>query len=99
MTSYEVKIVTVVTGEIKTNFFINTLRYKLPPNSVYMPIEKKIAVNAWGKGLSIQIKAEFYADKAVADVLEGVNGKMYRAKTASTVRFIFTFFSTFLLVS
>lgn len=99
MTPFGVKVVTVVTGEIKTNFFTNTLEYKLLSNSVYMPIEKGVAASARGEGIAGQTNAETYADKVVADVLGGANGKIYRGKTASMVRFISTFLPTFSLVS
>ena len=96
---FGVKVVTVVTGEVKTNFFNNTLDYKLPSGSVYMPIEKEIAASARGEGIDSQTKAEDYADQVVGAVLGNTNGKIYRGETSSWVRFISPYLPTFSLVS
>ncbi|KAK9428985.1 hypothetical protein V1505DRAFT_314633 [Lipomyces doorenjongii] len=92
-----VKVLTVVTGTVDSNFFVNTPEYKLPSTSRYMPVEKSIVARARGKDIQSGMNKEKYADSVVNDVLRGVNGKVWRGKLASIVRYASTYLPTFVL--
>lgn len=70
---FGVKVVTVVTGGVKTNNLANGANFKLPPTSPYLSIEKEIAARARGEDGIPRMEASVYADKVVGDLLKGAN--------------------------
>ena len=99
MAPFGVKVVTVMTGTVDSRFFDNSPEYKLPSTSRYMPMEKTIARTAQGEDLGSKMETAVFADTVVADLLGGANGKIWRGKTSSLVRILWSFFPTFYLVS
>ncbi|KAK9320927.1 hypothetical protein V1517DRAFT_340297 [Lipomyces orientalis] len=92
-----VKVLTAVTGTVHSNFFVNGPQHKLPPTSRYVSVEKSIVARAQGRDIQSGMNAAKYADRVVDDVLRGENGKIWRGKLASIVRYASTYLPTFVL--
>ncbi|KAK9482080.1 hypothetical protein V1527DRAFT_477521 [Lipomyces starkeyi] len=97
MAPFGVKVLTVVTGVVESNFFENTPEYKLPATSRYKPIEARIATRARGEDYQSRMNAQKYAHRVVNDVLQSASGKIYRGKMASIVRYASAYLPTFVL--
>ena len=98
---FDVKVVTVMTGAVKSNFFINSAVFKLPSTSPYMPLEKKIAPLAEGRVPDDKLKMDphKYAERVVSDVVGGAKGKIWRGRLATCTWLVSIFLPGFILVS
>ena len=96
---FNVKVVTIHTGAVKTNILSTGVDFKLPPTSKYKSIEKEIAARARGEDGTPRMEPSVYANKVVGDVLGGANGQIWRGGFASIVRFTSTWFPAFISVS
>ncbi|KAK9364913.1 hypothetical protein V1509DRAFT_451451 [Lipomyces kononenkoae] len=99
MAPFGVKVLTVMSGTVDSNFFRNVPEYKLPTTSRYIPAEKSIAVRAQGEDIQDGMNAEKYAEMVVNDILQGAYGKIWRGNMASVVRYASMMLPTFILVS
>ncbi|KAG7006544.1 hypothetical protein G7Y79_00014g037190 [Physcia stellaris] len=91
-----VKVVTVITGAVSTNWLSTGLNFKLPPTSVYKGIEKQVSGRANGKDGMPRMEPLVYAEKVVDDVLRGANSRIWREGYASIVHFTSSCFPSFL---
>ncbi|KAK5204323.1 NADPH-dependent 1-acyl dihydroxyacetone phosphate reductase [Exophiala xenobiotica] len=83
-----VKILTVVTGSIKTNIQQNSPKPQLPPTSRYRAVEKYLE-KSWNDEIDHgACTPESFAQKVVGDVLGGATGKIWRGTHASTTRYV-----------
>jgi 1-acylglycerone phosphate reductase len=98
MAPFGVKVLSVVTGVIRTNLMANVPSVKLPPNSYYSPAEKQIAERAEGVDVKSKMKPEVFASRVVDDILAGSTGKIWRGLMATVTRLISTYMPTFLVV-
>ncbi|MCJ1381252.1 hypothetical protein MMC17_004361 [Xylographa soralifera] len=91
MGPFGVKVVTVVAGVIATNFSANMPDFKLPSDSLYLPVKKEINAVAGDKLPTTAMDVDVFAEKLVGDVLGGANGLVYRGKLATLSWFILKF--------
>ena len=94
-----VRVVTVQSGAVDSNFFTYQPDFKLPANSQYKLAEQRIAQNARGEDLKVRMSPEEFATKVVGDVLSGTSGKIWRGKMASFIKFGVDYFPTSMIVS
>lgn len=99
MKPFGVKVVTVITGAIETNIFVNAPEHRLPADSIYKAAANEVAARATGTDVSQHSKREDFARDLVRDILGGASGKVYRGAMASTIRFVGTYLPTTILVS
>jgi len=95
---FNVKVVIVITGAVKTNIFNNSPGYHLPEGSLYSKAGKEIEKCATVNPAS-PVLAEDYARSVVNDVLAGASGPLYHGSMATVVRFVMGYFPKFVLVS
>ena len=96
---FGVKVVTVVTGAVNTNALSTGVNFELPPNSIYKSIEREIAARARGEDGTPRMEPSVYAEKVVADILQGANWQIWRGGYASIVRFTSNWFPASISVS
>ena len=99
MKPFGVKVVTVITGSVESNIFVNAPEHHLPPGSLYGSAEKAIANRATGKDVNQHSTREDFAHSLVSDILGGASGKVYRGKMSTTARLVLTYMPTFIIVS
>lgn len=92
-----VRVVVVVTGNIKSNFFNQD--FKLPEGSHYRPIENIIKEKSEGRMNSGETEPDVFADLVVTDVENGATGRIYRGQMAGLVRIARAWAPTWLTVS
>lgn len=82
-----VKVLTVVTGAIKTNIHQNSPKPQFPPTSRYRAVEKYLE-KSWNDEIDRNASTpESFAQKVVGDVLGGATGKIWRGMYASMTRY------------
>jgi len=81
-----VKVLTIVTGSVKTNINVNGSGFEPKPESKYASIESNINNLAHGNDIPNQMSAEVYAEKVVNDILGGAKGKIWRGGNSTIVR-------------
>ncbi|KAL8699429.1 MAG: hypothetical protein Q9201_006008 [Fulgogasparrea decipioides] len=96
---FDVKVVTCVTGAVKTNLMSNATKHDLPPASIYTPVANKVSERANGEDVKDTSTPEDFAKRLVNDTLSGASGKVYRGKLATITRFVSTFLPTGILVN
>ena len=96
---FGVKVVTVLTGAVSTNTLSNGVNFELPAHSIYKSIEKEIAARARGEDGTPRMEPSVYAEKVVADILQGANWQVWRGGYASIVRFTSNWFPASISVS
>ncbi|MCJ1402294.1 hypothetical protein MMC11_005514 [Xylographa trunciseda] len=99
MAPFGVKVVTVVAGVITSHFSANMPDFKLPSNSVYLPIKTEIDKVANGTDLPSAMDVDVFAKKLVGDVLGGANGLVYRGRLATLSWFLLKFLPVWALDS
>ncbi|KAE9379778.1 oxidoreductase [Stipitochalara longipes BDJ] len=81
-----VKVLTVITGSVKTNINVTGSGFEKSEGSRYHAIEGNIENIAYGKGVPNQMTADEYAERVVGDILGGASGKIWRGGNATLVR-------------
>lgn len=94
-----VKVITVMTGIVGTNIFVNHPDPKIPEDSYWKPASKEITDTASGVLTENCMPASAFAKRVADDVLGGATGLTWRGKMASIAWFLQTFLPTWLLVS
>jgi 1-acylglycerone phosphate reductase len=85
-----VKVLTVVTGGVRTDFMAHTPEFKLPDGSLFKPAEKSIDDRYHGVGFEKFPKTEVadYARQVVNDVLKGASGQVWRGAYAGIMKWV-----------
>lgn len=83
-----VKVITAVTGAVRTHAFDNAQKHALPQDSVYRAAEKEIETRMNGEDVFTASTTEEYARRLVGDVLGGKSGHVYRGKFATAIRIL-----------
>lgn len=96
---FDVKVITCVTGVVKTNMMSNSAKYDLPAGSLYAPIAKYISARANGEEVKDAGPPEDFAKRLVNDILGGASGMVYRGKMATVAKYISAFLPAGILVS
>ncbi|KAK9372467.1 uncharacterized protein V1513DRAFT_384756 [Lipomyces chichibuensis] len=97
MAPFGVKVLTVMSGTVDSNFFRNVLQYKLPSTSRYILAEESIAARARGEDIRYGMNAAKFAKVVVNDILQGTSGQDWRGKQASVVRYASKFLPAYIL--
>ncbi|KAJ5390351.1 oxidoreductase [Penicillium cataractarum] len=92
-----VKVIIVITGNIRTRWFTNSPRFELPEGSYYASIIDQIGVFARGEQGHPEMEPKVYAEKVVGDVLGGAEGTIWRGAQSSTIRIAMSIIPTWLL--
>lgn len=100
MVPFGVKVITIITGAIESNIMTNNPEFKLPPGSLYAPVEKVMRTLSRGEDASSKMrsKAAEYAEKVVGDILKGTTGMIWRGNMATMVRFASLYAPDFMMV-
>ena len=94
-----VKVLTVVTGSIKTNIQQNSPKPELPATSKYRATQKYLE-KSWNDDIDHgACTPESFAQKVVGDVLGGATGKIWRGTHASMTRYARYFMPMWMQVS
>ncbi|KAF2681877.1 oxidoreductase [Lentithecium fluviatile CBS 122367] len=94
---FNVKVITIITGAIKTSFKANVPVPQLPPDSRYQPIKKNLEDISSGVNIKKAGSSDKFAEEVVADVLRGVTGKVWRGPDSGLAKFGKTWFPTWLM--
>ena len=82
---FNVKVVTVVTGGVKSNLFQNAAVDPVPESSPYFPIREAIEKRTFLKGHK-DMPADEYARKVVGDLLNRPRPLVWRGAFATLIR-------------
>jgi 1-acylglycerone phosphate reductase len=88
---FDVKVITCITGAVKTNIMTNSYKQSLPEDSIYQPASKEITDRASGTEKLDTCSPEEFSQKLVKDVMGGSSGKVYRGKMASISSILSTY--------
>jgi 1-acylglycerone phosphate reductase len=81
---FGVKVVSVLTGEVQRQFYLNQT-HQLPPTSYHLQSSDAIARKAENQGVK-GMDTTTFAKQVVDDLLGGANGKVVRAKQNAALR-------------
>ena len=97
---FGVRVITLATGGVQTEFFSNMPQLDLGPDSMYKKIESGARDSLKGNGKeSLIMPVKKYADAVVRDILGGANGLVWRGGGASLVKYLTSYLPTFIVVS
>lgn len=95
-----VKVLTVVTGVVRTNLARNSAEFKLPQESYYQSIAASIGARARLEDAAASgTEAEVYAESIVRGVLAEMDGTVWRGAFATVLQFFHLLLPKSLLVS
>lgn len=83
---FDVKVVTLITGVVRTNWFSNVQAFKLPSSSLYLDIKDVIQTRAKGETIGKRTEVTEFAEKVVHDLLRGSQHTIWRGALSSTVK-------------
>ncbi|KAL1625535.1 hypothetical protein SLS56_007282 [Neofusicoccum ribis] len=94
---FGVKVVTAVSGAVKSKIFTNAPALRLPEDSLYTPAEKEIVARAGGADVEKNHSTlEDYSRTLISDILGGASGKVYRGSMSSIVKILTAWMPSFL---
>ncbi|KAI1657941.1 NAD(P)-binding protein [Daldinia decipiens] len=96
---FHVKVLSVVTGALKTMGQTHFDDWKLPDKSLYAPIESTICDRARGQEGAPRMDAMDYAKRVVSEIIKGRTGKFWYGASAGAVKFGTSYLPTFLMDS
>ncbi|KAL9099662.1 MAG: hypothetical protein Q9187_009465, partial [Circinaria calcarea] len=92
---FHVKVLTVLTGAVKTNGLNTTSKsFSLPQDSLYKEIEETIAARARGEDGTPRMDPSVYAESVVSDVLKGKSGQIWKGAYAGFAKIMRDWFPT-----
>jgi 1-acylglycerone phosphate reductase len=83
-----VKVLTVITGTIKTNLNQNSTKMTLPAHSIYEPVEEHLDKMRQGLAHPNGTDPSDYAQQVVGDILRGVTGNIWRGANTTLTRYL-----------
>ncbi|KAL3477738.1 hypothetical protein BJX99DRAFT_245960 [Aspergillus californicus] len=92
-----VKVVIVITGNVRTQWFSNNPKFELPEDSYFSSIAERIGVYARGEQGHPQMEPGVYAKKVVGDVLGGAEGTIWRGAQSTIVKVAMAIVPTWLM--
>ena len=96
---FGVKVLSVVTGAVRTNGQSYFEDWTLPKGSLYKPIEELIANRARGHDGVKRMDTMEFANKVANDIIGGASGKIWCGSNAGGVRFGSLFMPQSVMVS
>ncbi|KAI1451265.1 NAD(P)-binding protein [Annulohypoxylon moriforme] len=91
---FHVKVLSVVTGALKTKGQSHFDDWKLPEGSLYTPVESTIKDRARGQEGAPRMEAADYAKRVVSEIINGRTGKFWYGASAGMVKFGTTWLPT-----
>ncbi|KAJ5266890.1 oxidoreductase [Penicillium angulare] len=82
-----VRVVTIITGNVRSVWFSNQPEFIFPPGSYYTAVKDKIGIYSRGEQGHPQTDPKVYAEKVVGDILGGAPGTIWRGAQSYTVRY------------
>ncbi|KAJ5740684.1 hypothetical protein N7493_000556, partial [Penicillium malachiteum] len=83
---FDVKVLCVVTGAVQTQGQTYFGDFELPEDSLYKPIEAKIAAHAQGHDGTERMPLIEYSEEVVAEIEKGATGRFWCANNAAGVK-------------
>ena len=74
---FDVKVITCITGAVKTNIMTNCAKAEIDSTSLYVPVTKAISDRALGKDVQNPTAPHDFAAKLVDNMLNGATGRVY----------------------
>jgi 1-acylglycerone phosphate reductase len=96
---FKISVLSIVTGAVQTNGQTYFEDFSLPQDSLYKDIESTIAARARGEDGVKRMPAKEYAEKVVANVLDGAAGKVWLGMQVNVVKYGSTFAPQGIMVS
>lgn len=96
---FHVRVLSVVTGAVKTNGQTYFGDFKLPDDSLYKPIEETIATRARGGDGRPREDLTTYSNKVVSEITGGKSGKIWYGENAGSVKFVTGWLPEWVMVS
>lgn len=93
------RVITVQTGVVESEFFEGLRGFSLPENSYYRPIEEQLRRRAEGEAGYKAMRTDLYAEQVVKDIISGKTGKLWRGTMAAPVKYLMWWLPTWLTVS
>jgi 1-acylglycerone phosphate reductase len=81
---FDVRVVTLMTGHVRTAWFSNVPEFKLPPSSLYLDIKDVIEIRAKGVMSGRQMEKIEFAEKVIHDLVHGSQHIIWRGILSST---------------
>lgn len=88
MVPFNVRVLCLHTGAVRTNIFSNFTPFSLPPNSLYLPLKPRMEAIMRGEdiGPGEYMDIQRFGEQVVRDVEAGRSGIVWRGGMAGTVR-------------
>ncbi|KXX76903.1 NADPH-dependent 1-acyldihydroxyacetone phosphate reductase [Madurella mycetomatis] len=96
---FHVKVLSVVTGALKTKGQSHFDDWKLPEGSLYVPVEETIRDRARGQEGAPRMEAADYAKRVVSEIIKGRTGKFWYGASAGAVKFGTSYLPTWMMDS
>ncbi|AEO70552.1 f70860f3-57bc-4a17-a497-b85ae4cbfba3 [Thermothielavioides terrestris] len=96
---FHVKVLSVVTGAIKTKGQSHFDDWKLPEASLYLPIEATIRDRARGQEGAPRMEAADYAKRVVSEIVKGKTGKFWYGAVAGLAKFMVSYLPSWVVDS
>ncbi|KAH7318408.1 hypothetical protein B0I35DRAFT_451285 [Stachybotrys elegans] len=94
---FQVKVLSIVTGALKTNGQTHFNDWALPTDSRYLPVESTIHNRARGQEGAPRMDARDYSRRVVATIIGGATGKFWYGASAGAVKFGTSYLPTWLM--
>lgn len=95
---FGVKVLSVVSGALKTMGQTHFDDWKLPAGSLYAPLEETIRERARGQEGAPRMEPEDYAKRVISEITTGRTGKFWYGASAGIVKFAVSYLPTWLMV-
>lgn len=95
---FGVKVLSVVSGALKTMGQTHFDSWKLPVDSLYKPVEETIRDRARGQEGAPRMGPDVYAKRVVSEITANRTGKFWYGASAGVVKFCVSWLPTWLMV-
>lgn len=96
---FDVSVVTMMVGNVASNFGANCIEFSLPPGSYYASIKDYIASWVNGSAKPKGSSPDNFAQLVLDDIVGKGSGVVYRGENAAIVNFVVHWFPTWIVVS
>lgn len=95
---FGVKVLSVVSGVLKTMGQTHFDEWKLPADSFYRPVEETIRTRARGQEGEPRMEPRDYSKRVVSEITAGRTGKFWYGASAGVVKFSVSYLPIWLMV-
>lgn len=93
------RVITIQTGVVESEFFEGLQGFSLPETSYYRPIGDQLRRRAEGEAGYKAMRTDLYAEQVVRDIINGKTGKIWRGTMAAPAKYLMWWLPTWLAVS